>query len=99
MTVWRGDLERGDRAGRGAPSQREGGVKQEGKGAGEVGRWADMESQSLRLVRRPSPRGGKVTKMEDWLTPRGFMDYLDILRVTESDLSLSVLDSYRKGES
>ena len=106
VTVWRGDLERGDRAGGGAPAQEgpdeqcDGGLKQEGKGAGEVGRWTAMESQSLRLVRRPSTWGGKVAKMEDWLTPRGgFMDYLDILRVRESDLLLSVLDSYRKGES
>lgn len=71
MTVWRGDLERGDTAGRGPPSQKgpneqcEGGVKQEGKGAGEVGRWAVMESESLRLARRPFPWGGKVAKMED----------------------------------
>lgn len=52
-----GRPERGDRAGRGAPSQRDGGVKQKGKaqGGGEVG--SHGESQSLRLVRRPSPTG------------------------------------------
>lgn len=68
MTVGKGDLERGDTAGRGAPLQKgpdeqcEGGVKQKGK---VQGRWAVMESQSLRLLRRPSPQGGKVAKMED----------------------------------
>lgn len=52
--------------------------------------------------------GGQDGRLID--SKRGFMDYLDILRATESkkkkkkratesDFSLSVLDSYRKGES
>lgn len=63
------------------------------------GGWVRGPSWKVRASRRPSPWGGMLANMEDWLPTRGLIDYLDILRIIETEFLTVTVKQPWKGRT